>query len=343
MVNLERLHSTARTVSQALSVHNDIRVRKALFKNRQRGSVGSQLSVMVCGLFIAGCTGSAGTVTTMTAISPSPMAIPLATPTTPKLLFETDLKTQTGTSYSLDWSMDGEVLAVASGVEVTLLRHDLSETIAVLKPEGGALVTTWSPEQTMIATVGGFRNPIIAIWNWDSVSVNLRRAQQISAGSDQYAVSWSPDGLRLATLADDRKSSIQIWDTSTWELLHQFDLSYANPRRALNWSTDGKKIYAAGELNGQVVYFSLNVENGAVQELGKLPTEQVFAFAVSPDLKKIAVADESGKVQVLEMKSGSLLTEFQSVSTPVDLAWNPKNATVAILGYKTELQLWAVE
>ena len=258
------------------------------------------LSVMVCGLFIAECTGSARTVTTMTAISPSPMASPLTTPTTPKLLFETDLKTQTSTSYSLDWSMDGEVLAVASGVEVTLLRHDLSETIAVLKPEGGALVTTWSPEQTMIATVGGFRNPIIAIWNWDSVSVNLRRAQQISSGSDQYAVSWSPDGLRLATLADDRKSSIQIWDTSTWKLLHQFDLSYANPRRALNWSTNGKEIYAAGELNGQVVYFSLNVENGTVQELGKLPIEQVFAFAVSPDLKKIAVADESGKVRAVQ-------------------------------------------
>ena len=62
----------------------------------------------------------------------------------------------------------------------------------------------------------------------------------------------------------------------------------------------------------------------------------------SPDLKKIAVADESGKVQILEMRSGTLLTEFQSVAAPADLAWNPKNATLAILGYETALQLWAV-
>ena len=95
-------------------------------------------------------------------------------------------------------------------------------------------------------------------------------------------------------------------------------------------------------MNGQVVYFSLNVEDGAVQELGKLPIEQVYAFTVSPDLKKIVVADESGKVQVFDLKSGSLLTEFQSVNVPVDLAWNPKNATLAILGYETELQLWSV-
>ncbi len=292
------------------------------------------LLVMVCGLLIVACGGPVSTVPVATAIpSPGPSST---------LLAEKDLETQTETSYSLDWSADGETLAIASGVEITLLDSDLSEVIAILKPSKGALTASWSPDQDNIATVSGFRNPMITIWDWDGASANLTVTQQIPAGSDQYSVSWSPDGKLLATLANDRKSIIQIWDTSTWTLLHKFDLPYANPRRALNWSADGTKIYDAGELNGQVVYFALNVEDGSVQELGKLPVEKVFVLTFSPDLKMIAAADESGNVQILEIDSGDLLTEFQSVDAPVDLAWNPKKATLAILGYETGLQLWAV-
>jgi Tol biopolymer transport system component len=231
---------------------------------------------------------------------------------------------------------------VASGVEITFLNSDLSKTIAVLKPSKGAITATWSPDQKKLATVYGFKNSLFTIWDWDSASVQLTMAQQIKAGSDQYSVSWSPDGRLLATLANDRKSSIQVWDTSTWTLLNKFDLPYANPQRALHWSADSKKIYDAGDLNGQAVYYGLNIDDGSVQEFGRLPVEDVYALTFSPDLKKIVVADESGRVQILEFGSGGLLAEFQSVDAPADLAWNPKNATLAILGYETALQLWAV-
>jgi hypothetical protein len=47
MIKSGRSHITARTVSQALSVQNDIRVRNALSENRQLGSVGWQLVDML--------------------------------------------------------------------------------------------------------------------------------------------------------------------------------------------------------------------------------------------------------------------------------------------------------
>lgn len=301
------------------------------------------LSVMVCGFLLAACGGAASaTLTATTAPPPLPTVIPSPTQIPVTLLAEKDLETQTGTSYTLDWSADGEALAVASGVEITLLKSDLSETIAILKPEKGALDAAWSPDQKKIATVYGYRNPMFTIWDWDHASAKLTLVQQIPAGSDLYSVSWSPDGRLLAILANDRKSVIQIWDTNTWKLLNRFDLPYANPRRALDWSADGKTIYDAGELNGEVVYYSLNVEDGSVQELGKLPIEEVYTFTASPDLKKIVIADESGRVQILEMGSSKLLAEFQSVAAPADFAWNPKNETLAILGYETALQLWSV-
>jgi WD40 repeat protein len=285
---------------------------------------------MVCGSCIVACGGSADTGATTTTVATTPpssispaTAVPTTQPSAASLVAEQHLATQTNTAYSLDWSVDGEALAVASGVEVTVVPKDLSA-------------------QNNIATVGGLRNRTIEIWDWESGTVDLGKAQRVTADSDQFAVSWSPDGTRLATLANDRNSTIQIWDTSAWTLVHQFDLPYANPRRALNWSADGQSIHDAGELNGQAVYFSMDVEDGSVQELGSLPIESVFAFTFSPDLHKIAVADEGGKVQIRAVGSGEALAEFQSVDSPADLAWNPKNSTLAILGGDASLQLWSL-
>jgi len=304
------------------------------------------LSVMLLGSILSACAGSMPSISTAPAIPSQPSAIPSATlvlnEKAPALLAETDLDTQTGTAYSLDWSPDGETLAVASGVEIILLSSDLEETLAILKPSSGALTATWSSDQKKFATVVGFRNSTISIWDWDPSTFTLTLAQEISAGSDQYGASWSPDGKLLATLANDRKSTIQIWDKSTWEMLHKFDLPYENPRRALNWSADSKTLFDAGELDGQLVVFGLNVANGEVQDLATLPLEQVFAVGISPDVEKFAVADEQGKVQIFDVISSDLLMEFQSVSQPVGLAWNPNGTSLAILGYKTALQLWKV-
>ena len=194
---------------------------------------------------------------------------------------------------------------------------------------------------TQFATVNGFRNQTITLWDWDSPNAQLTQAQQILAGADQYGVAWSPDGKLLATLAGDRTSVFQIWDTSTWEEINKFELPYTNPRRALNWSADSSKLYDSGEADRQVVVFVLNVVDGTVQELWKFPVEQVDIFAISPDAKKFGIAGQ-GQVRILDALSGEVLKEFSSVPQAVDLAWNPNGETLAILDYKTALQLWGV-
>ncbi len=307
----------------------------------------------VCVVSMVACGGSSHSASTTTSVVPASTATPTASsPTTtavqstvpagPTLLAEKDLATQTDTAYALDWSADGQALAVASGVELTFLNNDLSETIAVLKPSSGTVAAAWNPERNAIATVGGLRNKNISIWDWDSATGALTSQRELSAGSDQFAVSWSPDGSRLATLADDRNSNIQIWDTSSWTMVSRYDLPYANPRRALIWSADGREIYDGGESGGQFVYFSVDVSDGSVRNLGRLSTESASVFTVSPNADKVAVADERGGVQIRELASGNLLSEFQAVDTPADMAWNPKDSTLAILGYATTLQLWSL-
>jgi len=278
----------------------------------------------------------APTATTISSLSPVPTML------LPTLIREIEFETRSGTSYTLDWSPDGKTLAVASGFEITLLSHDLNTTYAVLKPARGALAVTWSPDQSRFATVNGYQNPTVKLWDWDSANSQLTLAQEIQAGSDQYGVFWSPDGKLLATLADDDRSVFQLWDAKTWKELHKYELPYANPLRTLSWSTDSSTLYGAGEARGQLFVFSLNVNDGSVQELANLPVAGAAVFAFSPDAKKLAVADAQGVVRILDRVSGERLTGFKSVDQPVDLAWNPNGATLAILDYKTTLQLWDV-
>lgn len=309
------------------------------------------LPIIACLLFVTSCTGTPTPTATTPALpvqpsvvpSPSSAPTPILTDAGLMPLAVTKLDTQTGTSYSLAWTPDGETLSATGGVEIILLSKDLNETLANLKPSSGALTVTWSADQERFATVVGARNPTISLWDWDASTFSFSFAQEISAGADQYGVSWSPDGKLLASLANDRKATIQIWDAATWELLKTHELPYTNPRRAMNWSSDSKTLYDAGELDGQAVAFALNVEDGTVRELAKLPPDQVYAFGVSPDTKKFAVADERGHTQIFDTTSGAMRMEFESVSEPVSLAWHPNGKWLAILGYKSDLQLWDVE
>ena len=301
------------------------------------------LLVMLCGLFMASCGG--GAVAVPTAVLPSPTTVPSSTAEPIEIaaepIAEIQLESQTGTAYTLDWSPDGKILAADSAVEITMLSDDLQQTFVVLKPEGGALCFAWSPDQAHFASVLGFRNQTITIWDWDSTNKQVAKAQELRGGSDQYGVSWSPDGELLASLGNDRQGVYQIWSTGTWEEIQKYELPYANPRRALNWSADSSTLYDAGEANGDAVIFALNVKDGTVQELAKFPVEQVAAFTISPDTRKFAIAGE-GVIRILDAASGNLLAEFPSVPEPVDLAWNPNGMTLAVLDYKTTLQLWDV-
>lgn len=293
------------------------------------------LATIILGFFITSC---------RQANLPTPVATATLSPTLtlPTLITEVNLETESNTSYTLDWSPDGETLAVASGYEITLLSRDLSTTQAILKPEGGALALTWSPGQTRLATVNGYQNRTIRIWDWEEASTGLNFVREIQAGSDQYAVFWSPDGKLVMTLADDDKSTFQIWDTSTWTELHKYSLPYANPRRTLSWSADSLWLYGAGESNGQVIIYRLQVADGSIQEMAAFPVAEVEAFAFSPDASRLVVANSQGAVQMIDAASGVVLMGFKSVDQPVDLAWNPDGTTLAVLGYKTILQLWNV-
>jgi outer membrane protein assembly factor BamB len=255
---------------------------------------------------------------------------------------ETKVESQTGTAYGLSFSPDGQFLAVASGAELTLLTADLQATVTVFQPEGIPLLSAaWSPDGRQLATVAGLRDRIIHLWNWDPEARTITPAQDLNGGTDQYGVSWSPDGQRLASLAADRRSFIQLWDTATWAKGQLFQLPYAAPRRAFDWSPDSTRLYDAGEKDGQMLVFSVDVRDGSVTEYPHLPVdERLQALAVSPDERVIALADDAGQLRLLDLVTAEVRWVLAGPAEIDDLAWSPAGDRLAVLTYHATVQVW---
>jgi len=280
-----------------------------------------------------------------TTTAPAAATSPAASATPQALLpsAEKKMSSRTGTAYTLAFSPDGKSIAVASGYEFSIVSADLQETRVVFAPPDiGLLGVTWSSDGLRLASVEGLRHPTIRIWNWDAAQQQIEPQSEFDGGADEYGVSWSPDGRTLATLANDRKSTFQLWNAMTWEKDRVLDLPYQNPRRALDWSADSTQLFDAGEANGEVVIFAVNLQDGNVTEFIKLPISDIEVFAVSPDAGKIAVADKDGMIHILDMAGGKELSAFQGTGEPVDLDWNPGGNQLAVLSYHATLQIWDV-
>ncbi|HET9910145.1 MAG TPA: hypothetical protein VFQ23_26105, partial [Anaerolineales bacterium] len=91
-----------------------------------------------------------------------------------------------------------------------------------------------------------------------------------------------------------------------------------------------------------VVFFALSVISGDARELGKFTVSEAEVFAIAPDEKRFAVSDARGVGRIVDIETGEVLSGFKSVEQTVDLAWHPDGATLAILDYKTKLQLWQI-
>ncbi|MBI5957268.1 MAG: WD40 repeat domain-containing protein [Chloroflexi bacterium] len=263
---------------------------------------------------------------------------------------------RTGTAYSLEWSPNGDVLAVGSGYEIMIYPADLGAPLLVI--EAGEIVNiTWSADGTRLVSAGGYRNPEIRLWAWDSDTNTLTPAAALDGndpalGADlrsrnQYVVAWSSQDL-LASMADDRIMRVQVWDPLAAEFKSGFEVLYTFPLRELVWNANGTALIGAGQRPNEesFVLISMDLE-GNVTELLDLP-EDTAAFTLSPDQTQIALIANGGLVTILDLVSGDNVLSFQSgVTEPVGLSWHPDGDRLALLNYKVEdndnaLEIWDI-
>jgi WD40 repeat protein len=255
------------------------------------------------------------------------------------LLGEIMVNSRTETAYDLEWHPDGDMVAAIGGFVLTL--YDLHlEAVAPEWEIGEFVDVSWKPDGTQLAGAGGFRSPEISIWDYDPQEYSFERATNLDGGVDQYIVSWSPDGTQLASMID-RTSNIRIWNMEDSETLASYEFPYSQPARSLVWSADGTQISGVGVHNRRVTLFTADVETGEIAAERGIP-QRALAFDLSPDGSLLSTIDEDGTTRIIDLASNETLLTFESVAEPVAIKWSPNGEMLAILSYRTTLQLWDI-
>jgi eukaryotic-like serine/threonine-protein kinase len=149
------------------------------------------------------------------------------------------------------------------------------------------------------------------------------------------AVSWSPDGQRLASGADD--ATVQVWDSSTGRSV----LTYRRHKQlveAVAWSPDGQRIASGGFDNTVQVW---HAAGGTPILTYHGHTNYVMTVAWSPDSARIASGSYDTTIQVWDAADGGHVLTYRGHSSLVHtLAWSPGGKYLASASFDHTVQVW---
>jgi DNA-binding SARP family transcriptional activator/WD40 repeat protein len=168
-------------------------------------------------------------------------------------------------------------------------------------------------------------------------------------GGNVIGVGFSPDSQTIVSTGDD--DHVLVWDAGTGSLLETLR-GHAGRVFGPAFSPDGKTLYTVG-LEGEAIAWDL----GGARRFGprlrassgnRDPTSdidgEVARFALSPDGRRIATAESSGRTAVVDRVTGRQL--FETPLAPdgqriLDVAWNPDGRTFATVGALGDVQSWS--
>lgn len=206
----------------------------------------------------------------------------------------------------LDWSDDGELLAIAigtsdgcfvsivdrSGIEQGRLGHaDACLRSARFSPDGEHLVTTRWPERADPTRDGA------VVWRWRDATELVT----LPSSTPTTLAIFDPSGELVATTYS-LEGQVIVWDASTGERLAT--LSSAAPSEDIAFSPDGSTLATAG-LDGVVRFW--DPRSGREQLQLDARGVAVSSIAFSPDGRKLASLGYDGIVRVWALEVDDLV------------------------------------
>jgi WD40 repeat protein len=189
----------------------------------------------------------------------------------------------TSWAYCVDWSPDGQQLAVGTNSGEVQIWDVASQQMLHTwqSPTHTAVLSLgWSPDGNTIAS-GEWAGEI---YLWDVATGQVRQTitGYSNEPSDVNGLAWSPDGSTLATTHPD--GQIRLWDPATGQLTLAIE-AHTGWARGIAWSPDGLLLASTGQDRRIVVWDPLTGLPYAEQHHNRLP---VWSVSWSPDGTMVA-------------------------------------------------------
>jgi serine/threonine protein kinase/WD40 repeat protein len=248
------------------------------------------------------------------------------------------LPTRPGPVDGVEWRGDGQRLFVLSetGLVQAFARADLSPNAAEIAGQEhqlqlGEACRAWSVRlgpDNQLAVLANDGQVGLVRWSDDPVyEFNVGRAGDII-----HAMSYSPDGSRLAT--GDNAAHVVIWSTATGQEIAEFPLDESV--NAVEYSGDGKRLYAA---TSRPELVALDSTTGHQQFVTRLPSPG-GQIAIGDQL--IACGCLDGMIVICRRKTGEIVAQWKAHAHEVKrLKWSSSGSLITASSYG-EVVKWNV-
>jgi WD40 repeat protein len=231
------------------------------------------------------------------------------------------------------WTKTGELLKTLP----KFIADEQSSTFA------NGMSLAFSSDNNMLAISG--IDKLVRVWNIKENSLQEFKGHSTLVSS----VSISPDNKILASTSvkfGNNSGEVKLWNLENGQLIKTFQ-AYDGSHLVVSFSPDGKTIATGGYDNppwqGKIKLWDIQ---GNLLQTFAVDTGFFRSLQFSRDGQKIICAGDTGKVLLLNVTSGEILTEISAVTSgrwTMGAKLSPNGQIIASIGSDESVKLWNID